>query len=178
VRLGLLVAGISGALADAVAFPASARSILNLSNVTASSGLGNLLVTREDAEPHATALSVGLRVLVVEFAEKSAVCTKALISRRTGNKDGGSAVLVVLVGLTASGSVLVGASVLDAAVAVVEGSTAPALVYDAVGADEVSGRALHGLRNSGRCYTRSLKDGLGAIVASIMRVLAWPAGRT
>jgi hypothetical protein len=59
-----------------------------------------------------------LRVLVVEFAERSAVCTRALISRRTGNKDGGGAVLVVLAGLTAGGGVLVGAFVLDAAVAV------------------------------------------------------------
>jgi hypothetical protein len=169
-NLGLLVAGVSSALADAVAFPASARSVLDLSNVAASAGLGNLLVTGEDAEAHATALSVGLWVLIVEFAERSAVCTGALISRRTGNEDGGSAVLVVLAGLAASGGVLVGAFVLDAAVAVaivgdaVEGSTAPALVCDAVGADEVSGRALRGLRDSGRGCARSLKDSFGAIV--------------
>jgi hypothetical protein len=169
-NLGLVVAGVSSALANAVALPTSTRSILDLSNVAASAGLGNLLVTREDAEAHATALPVRWRVLVVEFAERSAICTRALIGRRAGNEDGGGAVLVVLAGLAAGGGVFVGTFILDTAVAVaivgdaVERSTAPALVCDAIGTDEISGRALCGLRNSGGGCARSLKNGLGAIV--------------
>jgi hypothetical protein len=168
--LGLLVAGISRALAGAVALSASTRGILDLSNVTASTGLGNLLVTREDAEAHATALPVRSRVLVVEFAERGAVCTRGLIGRRTGNEDGGGAVLIVLAGLAASGGVLVGAFVLDAAVAIaivgdaVKGSAAPALVCDTIRADKVSDRALRGLRDSGGGCARSLEDGLGTIM--------------
>ena len=134
------VAGVFRALAHAVALIASARRILNPSNIPTRARLRHQLIAREDAEAESTASLLGRRIPVKVLAERSAVYLPIVLVRRgPADEDRRCAVLVVLARLAAGRGVFVRALVFDAAGAgavvrdAVEGSSAPALSCDAVG---------------------------------------------
>lgn len=163
------VASILRALAHAVALIASTWCVLNSSNIPTRPRLRHQLIAREDAEAEPTALLLGLRVLVEMLAERRTVYLPVvLVRRRPTNEDRSGAVLVVLARLAAGGSVFVRAFVFDAAGAgavvrdAVEGSAAPALACDAVGADEVGCCAFRGLGHGGGGGAGDFQDGGGA----------------
>ena len=163
------VSGVLGALAHAIALIASARSILNLSNIPARARLRHQLIAREHAEPKPTASLLRLRVLVEMLAERRAVhLPVVLIRRMPANEDRRGAVLVVLARLAARGGVFVCVLVFDAAVAgavvrdAVERCSAPALTCNAVGANEVGCCAFSGLGHGGGGGAGDFQDGGGA----------------
>lgn len=163
------VAGIFRALAHAVTLIASTRGVLNLSNIPTRARLRHQLIAREDAEAESTASLLGRRIPVKVLAERSAVYLPIVLVRRgPADEDRRCAVLVVLARLAAGGGVFVRALVFDTAGAgavvgdAIEGSAAPALACDAVGADEVGCCALCGLGCGGGGGTGDFQDGGGA----------------